>query len=470
MVINTILGTPADSDKCIILYGQYHVKERDAFIVDGTYKSILLDRIYYNNEEDKYKLITNMTVSGIVDYNKGQLKEFIMGKFELNFEKYTQLLISGGNKYYISKSLLERIPTLYSKRDDCYVYKSLTSNSYLSNPGATIPHINDRPLYDYSFRQEYSASKLLGLFTSVQRSPTDVSLNPEHLSLLDQYSYGLEFETHSGYISECNCMNLGLMPLKDGSIRGHEYTTIPLLKRDGFNLLDAQLKKLNSQCTISNQCSLHLHIGGFPIRSQSVFALYKLGIALQDDIVKYFPKSIFKTSAYKEHNKDYCQKLPSFKDFNEYYRYLSGGLDYPKKLTFPHPQDEREERKWDVGSRYLWLNLNKMCFGKTGKTVEFRIHPPSLNREKITNWIFTCVGILKYALLNEDSLLLGNNKITLMDILKKVYPESIYIQLYNYYNKREIFFKRSYELGDIGGAFDAMEDAESSYGTSLLYK
>ena len=51
---------------------------------------------------------------------------------------------------------------------------------------------------------------------------------------LKDLTFGVEFETVNGAVPAFKCKQLGLMPLRDGSIAGLEYATIPLQGEKGL--------------------------------------------------------------------------------------------------------------------------------------------------------------------------------------------------------------------------------------------
>ena len=143
-------------------------------------------------------------------------------------------------------------------------------------------------------------------------------------------------------------------------------------------------------------------------------------------------------------------------------------MDYTGSLTQNHPLDGDNEHKWQISPRYKWVNLVNLCFKKTGKTVEFRIHTPTSNKEKIINWMFICAGLLKYTIANVDSIM-SKFGISLDHILRSVYTERVYSQLSSYMVERiQYFNKCKIEFCDNYGCFDMIEDKDQKFGTSLI--
>ena len=128
---------------------------------------------------------------------------------------------------------------------------------------------------------------------------------------------------------------------------------------------------------------MHVHIGGFPIKEAEIFALYNLCLRLEEQVSRMFCRQCMCTSSFKTKAKDFCNPLPGkFNSFDDLYYFLSGGnTRYRSDLYKNHPQDNENRAKWNMGHRYLWVNLINLCFKKTGKTVEFRLHEPTFNSE-----------------------------------------------------------------------------------------
>ncbi len=99
---------------------------------------------------------------------------------------------------------------------------------------------------------------------------------------------------------------------------------------------------------------------------------------------------------------------------------------------------------------YKWASLIPLIFGNRG-TVEFRIHTPTSNPDKITNWLFIIAAILSYAIDNKESLLKSRmpRNINLTNIIKNVYGDNNLTKpLVEYINYRKKKFIN--ELDSIG--------------------
>ena len=273
-------------------------------------------------------------------------------------------------------------------------------------------------LYPYSFQKKYEAVQHFKLFQNKQVTIED-ELFP--ISKYVKRTIGIEFETSLGSISEEDCFKYGLIPLRDGSITGAEYSTVILQGNSGFNLLKKQLELLRANTAFNFNCSLHIHFGNYPLNPDAIYNLYKILYYLQRDIQTYIPKYSFYTEKYKSNGKSYCKKLESFDNFYELYRFITG-TDFFGSFEQPHPLDPTREHKWNVNTRYYWCNLvNLLCYN-VNKTVEFRFLRPTYNLEKILTWIYILNAVLDYA--ESKTYYPGLDK-----ILYSVYPDEVYNML-----------------------------------------
>lgn len=216
-----------------------------------------------------------------------------------------------------------------------------------------------------------------------------------------KYTFGIEFETAGGVIPEDKCFSLGLIPLRDGSITGIEYATVPMSNRN-INLLKQQVECLRKYTTTNETCSMHMHFGRLPNDLKYHYVLYRVFNNIEFDLEKYLPDYTFATNKYKSNGKNYCGHLPEDLSLFDFYEWISGGvrLDMDEKscnLKYPHPNDESGHHKWNIPQRYYSMNLINALFYNRNKTVEFRFLKPSYNINFIINWIYLFTAILKTA-------------------------------------------------------------------------
>lgn len=214
------------------------------------------------------------------------------------------------------------------------------------------------------------------------------------------YTFGLEFETAGGYLAQHRLYELGLIPLRDGSITGIEYTTVVLQGNLGLNLLKQQIEELKVRTIFDKDCSLHIHFGNFKLSENVLVAVNNL--FANSDLRVYLPDLTFATHMYKTNqDKNYCEYNSKYKSFEDMYihlvdRYFFGDFNQP------HPKDLSGLRKWNVKSRYKAVNfINAICYDGP-KTIEFRMLRPTYNFEKILGWLFIYGAFIRFAEINAN--------------------------------------------------------------------
>lgn len=343
------------------------------------------------NKTVPYKVSLNR---GIVKYTSEKVYE--MGYFSPNPFKNVVVLFKGAPLYTISLDIFPPKTIMYDNHDG--LYRLTTPKGYDEMERCYMQERGRGRFPYYSIRRRYDAESSLHIMHPIKENDKYYK-NPDVLKLLGG-TFGIEFESNGGYIPEHECFRNGLIPLRDGSISGIEYATnIMSPTAEGFSQLRRQCDSLHKYTGYDKECSLHIHFGGYPMLKDPrfIFALYYTGVKLQNALSGYLPEYTFKTSLYKNSGKDYCNALPMLQSFGEVYSFLSEGTSFLGSLTAPHPNDSRHEAKWNVHSRYYWMNLINLCFYKSPKTIEFRFLRPSHNYNKIVNWIFIMNAIILFA-------------------------------------------------------------------------
>lgn len=296
----------------------------------------------------------------------------------------------------------------------------------------------------------------------------DSVYNEKYKSLLN-YTFGLEYETTSGYIPQEECYRTGLVPLRDGSISGVEYASIILSNEDGLERVKNHLSLLKEYTSFNTDCSYHIHMGGFPLNTKAIYILYTVWGLLEYELKEILPKFAFETDRFKSSRKSYCKVNPGvFRDFGELYRYLTEGHSaYSGVLNKPHPSNEDQSAKWRIRERYWAQNLIGMCFYKSPKTVEYRMLAPSYNENKIIFWIYLFNAIMLYSeilsekLGNDFSILfsLHKERISLDKIFLEVYPKEFALKMIEGKENMGALTKSQTDLGDLSGARYDLDDA-----------
>lgn len=306
----------------------------------------------------------------VLDFKSNKIKSEV---FNSNIHR----LVLFENTYIFAKNL----PKEYKLSNGLYI-KSPNNHILLKN----FPYIYP---YDFTYSSSGFIDKVSGCLGKIPKSRNKGD------SL--KYSFGLEFETCCGYVPMHECLDKGLIPLRDGSIAGIEYVTIPFSGSEGISRLKSVVDILRETTAFDKECALHIHFGGFPVKEDKIYALYKLLYGLQQPMNYMFGWDwAYNTQRYKRNEKNYCSSLPYLNSFEELYSYLVG-RPYFGNLYQPHPYDLENHSKWNIRSRYYMCNfINMLCFNKA-KTIEFRFLRPTYHWGVIQFWIYLFNNILQYA-------------------------------------------------------------------------
>lgn len=311
--------------------------------------------------------------------------DLVPGKFVIVGIKKGNELIT----YLLALNSNTRAKIFFSKRQGVYLLKDQYTESERQIETNTLGQGN----FPYTIAKYYEALESFDLFKDKQIKTFDKHFE---LSKYLHYTFGIEYETSEGYIPEDKCFDYGLIPLRDGSISGIEYSTVVMKGEYGLNLIDHQINILKSHTFFNKECSLHMHFGGYPLEPMAIWALYRVCYYLQEEMQGFLPKYTYITSEYKKSGKDYCKKLLNYVNFNDLYENIANQKFFGS-LTQPHPNDCERNHKWDCRSRYTCVNLvNLLCYDKC-KTVEFRFLRPTLNFKKVYFWIAIFNAILDYS-------------------------------------------------------------------------
>lgn len=393
-----------------------------------------------------------------------------LGYFTPNLAKNITVNFRGGTYVALSKDIFVDKFLVFDNTSGRYSYHAGQDNIVQIRTFATHKGSGNFPYHNV--RREYNAENNLQKFGDIAKPSHVIKSNNKSLI---PFTFGLEYETARGYIPEELCFKTGLIPLRDGSITGIEYASIVLdASKGGFELLEEQLEVLRTYTEYDKECSLHIHFGNFPVSQKAITVLYMLAEALQTTMYNtgLLPRYTFDTRAYKASGKDYCKLLPAYSGFDGIYNFLSGGTPFLGSLTVPHPGDQRHEAKWNVHSRYYWMNIINMCFYASPKTVEMRFLRPSYNFNKIVNWIFIFSAMLQFAIdyakknkgLSDKAIYEDLHKRfpgdsnDFQQIFKSVYSSEITQELTTFMENLRIITRKQSQLNDSIGALDKFDD------------
>tara|TARA_R110000850_G_scaffold1714_22_gene9250 strand:- start:54 stop:1625 length:1572 start_codon:yes stop_codon:yes gene_type:complete len=354
---------------------------------------------------------------------------------------------------------------LYSKvgtKTPCYSEEVATSLGYIqSKNNSYFMHPNEFKLSEITRKAVYRYKELKINYGANEGSTTFVNINNKYgkayknikvsdnttelYKMLGNLTFGIEFETCNGVVPVRKLGALGLVPLKDGSLRDaegrepYEYTTVPLQGPRGLETIKNITKELTEYCEVNEKCSLHVHLGGFERTEKMILALYMLSYTVQKEFLAMMPGYKIDPVRSIGSSKNYCQMLPDlglranniFVDndsnnvkertrtfFNKIFSWTTdnklSAMDANYNLTsYNHPSGA----KWNQHARYHHINFVSPIFSRSG-TLEFRLHPPTTNFTKTINWLMICASLIKFAQNNTDDIIKGKyDKITLSDLV-----------------------------------------------------
>lgn len=373
--------------------------------------------------------------------------QHLPGMVILGYSKKTNTLVNimvfvdNEYEFFIGNYELLKDILVYSSKRGCYIstvdfpVETLLIEQYQKGMGG----------FPYTFSKRYEAIESFNIFEGKQKI-----VNPESFDITPylNYTFGLEFETSMGYVPENLCFRDGLIPLRDGSISGLEYSTIVLKGNEGLSLLKQQIETLKKYTAFNKECSLHIHLGGFPLNPDAIYKVYLVCKSLENELEKLVPPLTFKSGQYKKNGKDYCMKLKSFTSFNQMYRYLVG-KPFLGSLTQPHPLDYERKAKWRIQTRYYSINfINLLCY-RINKTIEFRFLRPTYQFNKILLWLAIFNAILKYAELASTAQSCKN--LSLKKVIDEVYPTKIADKIHDGITKLRILVINQVSNDDLIG-------------------
>lgn len=365
--------------------GVKYEKNVTCFKIGTKWYAIDNPAIAYDNAKKCWALKANLT-EGIIN-NKGE-----MGFFTPNL--FSVLTPYG----------------LYLNPNDCPY--SLDKLAYEKSGGVTKKAVKHDIALAYSFSENkgYIQAIVKEYEKSIRKISTEAIKTAKYLK---GYSFGIEYETSDGTIPGILLGDLGLVPLKDGSLRRsngvepYEYATVPMTGAKGLQSIADQAYFLENYCEYDSDCSLHLHIGNLRTDRPFVVALYKLCTILQGELYdmcapykrdpQYFLGSNLKNG---DRRKNYARLLPGIPEtsvnafYREIFKLVSDGHEFSSDchIGSSHPVD----KKWNHNNRYYCVNFEHMFLGNAG-TVEFRISEMSFDSARIINWLLICAAIVRYA-------------------------------------------------------------------------
>jgi len=387
-IVKTFTGRREKRSNCKRIRGQYYVvgditkkDSGECYYVEGKHHRFNNGLIEYDHNIQSYVLIhKNHLKTGVVGIDEDNNP--IMGCYSPNLPENVVLAenknSTSDTTYCMNKDLANQLGYIERYADGIFYNKECGEKfSFFTKISNKLINKNNLP-YDslYSF----------GVVKKVYEKTFKPEENNENLNKLGDWleskgiTFGVEFETSDGYIAQRICYKYGVLALRDGSIQGLEYVTVPLSGRKGLYALRGISKELKKRTKFDIKCALHIHLGGLERKQENIVAIQNLGYLIQDslyDLQPYYKRG--NTGHYNNNKgKDYSKAITRDND------------NYVNK----HPSDPNGTSKWNIASRYVWLNIIPIIFGNK-KTIEFRHHSCTFDFEKIINFLICCASIIQ---------------------------------------------------------------------------
>lgn len=443
MLVTTYTGKRVERQKCKRIKGNYYlvgdVKVKDSgecYKVEGKYHRFNNGYIEFDHQKGEYVLVHKNTFrEGIVEFDSKGMP--IKGMFTPNI---------GNNIHLIDKS--SKKPTLCISPEIAKTggYRERFSDGRFydqkSEKASWFTSITRAPISKSSLQYESRfVSDLTQSYFQKEYNPTQ---DNEHLNNLGDFlqrngiTFGLEFETVRGFIPERLCYKYGLIPLRDGSIEGLEYVTVPMSGRQGLYAVREICKELSKRTKFNQTCALHLHLGGLERNEKSLLSMFILTLMMQDELFSLQPK--YKKNNPGANHGGFCKpfnkslvnelgKRPAKmsdsdirNSFSRIFEFISDGRSYGHYSynldnVGAHPSDPNGNRKWNINSRYFITNFVPIIFGNK-KTVEFRQHHITHDFEKVMQFLFNCAVMVNTVQTSADQILNSDSEL-MISLMKK---------------------------------------------------
>lgn len=483
LTVKTIDGETEYRANCSRINNIYYVKDKHLEFVGN--KWVLKQNLIYDYEKKQYVNNQRGLIEGVVQFKNGQP---VLGKYSKNIYKNCYVHFRAfGKMPCISTDILDE-NFIENLGEGIFYDKSLLSASQIRDFGTKRLLVNNNGGVYNIIDNKDNFKKVCDIYEAYQPS---IDRDIKYVSgYLKNNTFGIEIETINGTLPKHICNQNGIIICKDGSLRDGnkyppEYVTVPLKGAKGLQTIRNATKEITKRSDIDRRCSLHVHVGGFTIDRLFMIALYKLCYKIQDEVFAMFPYYKIDEVKYANKGKSYAKKLNSLVsnykngDFNDYinssyediYTFLAKGNKFNKYNNFNTENNPWGGHKWDILSRYYWVNFTNVVFGKH-KTIEFRVHTPTTNSDKIINWVLMCNAIILYAQKNIRKCVSGEKISFRNDILNyyansrnTYYSKFLSANLIAYYDQRVAMFDKDFKNGEYLGLGELINDSTFSFNT-----
>lgn len=453
-IVTSYDGTQAKRSDCRFIKGEYYIKNKQCFLFNGKWIRINSKYIVFDHENKAYLHIddSHHLIEGVIDINND--KSFIFGKFSPNIYNNGSILEeSSGNTFTIIN--------IDIALNNNYIF---SNNILIKNNKSKI--LNKVVSYN-NLPYNYSSSDTMMYFNNTKNTIYYKNILNTNNFIYLHNSYGIEYETDNGTIPESLCLRYGLIPLRDGSLRKdgyipYEYATIPLNGNEVFSITKKHTGLLKTYCKLNHMSSLHFHQGNHELSKEYILAYYNTCYLLQDEIYSLFPSYVARSTEIGK-DKDYCKKIHSLQELVQHsnidyksnlpeekqiqllyaalYYFLEGThipADNELYLKTNHASNPNNNSKWHINQRYYAVNFIPLLFSNK-RTIEWRLHTPTFNFNKIASFIMLLDAIASFVQKNKKDLALFKiNKLTINDVLANEFSHSKRQYLNTYFNWRKI--------------------------------
>ncbi len=484
--VTTFDGSTAKRKNCKYIKGNFYEMGIQCFNIEGRWYRINSGYIVFDHEKETYVIKNSTLIKGIVGIENSDWK---FGFFSENISKNVMVSIGPSEIIALSEEVVRKkdfIEIQYGTKD-VFISKEDKIEKFLHLPEVK-PYKSEGGL-DYGAKDLIeTATEHYNTFYFPHKKPQEYSpyISPiESKRILG--TFGIEFESQAGRVPYRFLYRLGLMPLRDGSIAGDEYATIPFMGCfEHMKTLEDIMDVMYSHLIIDSENSLHIHVKVNDFSKKFFISSFIVNSMLESEIFSLFPAFYSQTSRFKKSGKDYNNPLPVISSqlsntnpissvFPLLYKEFSGGVGFEdpyikERTDRPHPGDTSGQRKWQIPQRYSWINFIPLLFGGSN-TIEYRIHPPTLNFHKVLAWVYITNAILHYSVLCMDEICdpkgnileyLSQHNIELRSIIEAIYPENSSSRdlCFSYLEYRKTLRRSLDKLGDGAGNWELKHDNE----------
>lgn len=364
----TASGQTVSRSTTVKINNKYYLKGVEAVLAsDEKWYRKESTRLVYNNQTETYEPKTTNHVMGVF-FQDNEWKNGVFTKTSKS------VAVRDVNKVMIEDSDIPELMRLNNSPDTLWVSDEFQLMNcdfikYDSNSDSYKFSSTDFKFVTTGLPYEAKDCDMHGITNAASTflSEKDLSSLKPYGDLL-KYTIGVEYETSKGILATSLTNKLGLCKLRDGSLKGGmEYATIPFAKEQALFMNALIPTILDKTHDYNNRCSLHVHLGGFPVTKKHAVALWRICFRLQNEIAECLPNyrktSQFAKEVTLEEGKDYCAPLPSLKlsrltssetdiktAFNEVFRFLTNGISESSDYNFNNAQHPKKD-KWQKHSR-----------------------------------------------------------------------------------------------------------------------